>query len=413
MKKLKIDVNERPPLTLWALLSIQHVFGMFSATVLVPIIVGLPVSVALFASGVGTIIYSILTKFKVPVYLGSSFAFITAMLMTNAAMGGAISATQTGLIMVGIVYVLVGLLVKVVGKDWIGKLLPPVVIGPMIAVIGLGLANWAVTQSGLIEGGNPDEVLVALITLLITVYFMIKGKGFARMIPFLGGIIGGYLVAAIFGLVDITPIADASLFKLPEFTIWGLDYAPYFGPEAWAIVPIVIVTIAEHIGDHTVLGKICEKPFLQDPGLDRTLMGDGIATAVSAFLGGPANTTYGENTGIIGATKVGSVYVTVGAAAIAVLLSFSGVVSAAISTIPAPVLGGISLLLYGVIASNGLRVLIDAKVDFTKNRNLIIASVMLVLGLGGAVFQLFGMAALSGVALAGISGVFLNWLLPE
>lgn len=413
MKNLKIDVNERPSLTLWALLSIQHVFGMFSATVLVPIIVGLPVSVALFASGVGTIIYSILTKFKVPVYLGSSFAFITAMLMTNAAMGGDISATQTGLIMVGIVYVLVGLLVKVIGKDWISKLLPPVVIGPMIAVIGLGLANWAVTQSGLIEGGNPNEVLVALITLLITVYFMVKGKGFARMIPFLGGIIGGYLVAATFGLVDITPIADAALFRLPEFTVWGLDYTPYFGPEAWAIVPIAIVTIAEHIGDHTVLGKICEKPFLRDPGLDRTLMGDGVATAVSAFLGGPANTTYGENTGIIGATKVGSVYVTVGAAVIAVLLSFSGVVSAAISTIPAPVLGGISLLLYGVIASNGLRVLIDAKVDFTKNRNLIIASVMLVLGLGGAVFQLFGMAALSGVALAGISGVFLNWLLPE
>ena len=239
-----------------------------------------------------------------------------------------------------------------------------------------------------------------------------------RIIPFIIGIFGGYLVAFLLGLVDFTAVTTAPWFSIPDFILpFKLGnfqtYQFYFGVETWVIVPIAIVTISEHIGDHTVLGKICNRNFLKDPGLDRTLMGDGIATAVSALIGGPANTTYGENTGVVGLTKVASVWVVGGAAVLAVVISFVGKISALISTIPSGVLGGMSILLYGFIASNGLRVLIDEKVDFGKQRNVIIAASMLVLGLGGAAFKLVGLATLSGTALAAIVGVALNLILPN
>jgi uracil permease len=417
-KELLLDVNERPKPLQWAALSIQHVFAMFGATVLVPIIVGFPVSIALFASGVGTLIYIIATKAKVPVYLGSSFAYIAAMVFAREALGGDIGASQTGLIVVGIIYVLVAITIKFVGTKWLDVLLPPIVIGPMIAIIGLGLAGVAVGQAGLSLDSDWRVISVAIITFLITALVAVFAKGFFKIIPFITGIVGGYIVAALFGIVDFTPIAEAQFLRLPElalpFALGNFDtYQLYFGPEMWAIVPIVIVTVSEHIGDHTVLGKICNRNFLKDPGLDKTLVGDGLATAFSALVGGPANTTYGENTGVVGMTKVASVYVIGGAAVFAVLLSFLGQVSAAISTIPAPVLGGMSILLYGVIASNGLRVMIDAEVDFSLQRNLIIASAMLVLGLGGAVFQISTLATLSGTALAAIVGVALNLILPK
>jgi len=417
-KTLIVDVNEKPPLLKWVFLSFQHVFAMFGATILVPILTGFPVSVALFASGIGTLIYTFCTKGKVPVYLGSSFAYITAVVLAVEAMGGDISAAQTGLMLVGLIYVIVAIIIKFVGKDWIDKLLPPIVIGPMIAVIGLGLAGSAITNAGFVADGDVAPMIVAIVTFLVAALISSQAKGFLKIVPFLVAIIVGYILSICFGIVDFSDIVSASWISIPEFKfpfqVAGFDsYSLHFGPETWAILPVAIVTISEHIGDHTVLGKICGKNFLKDPGLDKTLIGDGVATAVSAFLGGPANTTYGENTGVIGLTKIGSVYVTCGAAVIAIVLSFCGKIAAIISSIPPCVLGGMSILLYGVIASNGLRILIDEQVDFNKQRNLIIASAMLVIGLGGAVFPLGGSATLSGTALAAIVGVLLNLILPN
>ena len=414
---LLLDVDQRPSAGKGILLSFQHVFAMFGATILVPLILGMPVSVALFASGVGTLIYMISTGFRVPVYLGSSFAFITAMSLAMKELGGDVSAAQTGVILTGFIYVLVAAGVRFAGTKWIDKLLPPIIIGPMIIVIGLGLAGSAVTNAGLVADGNWKNALVAVVTFLIAAFINTKGKGFLRIIPFLFAIIGGYLFALTLGLVDFSPVLKANWFEIPgfylPFSTGGTfkEYNLYFGPETIAILPIAIVTISEHIGDHTVLGQICGRQFLKEPGLHRTLLGDGIATSVSAFLGGPANTTYGENTGVIGMTRIASVSVIRNAAFIAIALSFLGKFTALISTIPNAVLGGMSILLYGVIASNGLKVLIKERVDFAQMRNLIIASAMLVLGLGGAILKL-GPVTLSGTALSAMTGIILNLILP-
>ena len=414
---LLLDVDQRPSAGKGILLSFQHVFAMFGATILVPLILGMPVSVALFASGVGTLIYMIATGFRVPVYLGSSFAFITAMSLAMKELGGDVSAAQTGVILTGFIYVLVAAGVRFAGTKWIDKLLPPIIIGPMIIVIGLALAGSAVTNAGLVADGNWKNALVAVVTFLIAAFINTKGKGFLRIIPFLFAIIGGYLFALTLGLVDFTPVLKANWFEIPgfylPFSTGGAfkEYNLYFGPETIAILPIAIVTISEHIGDHTVLGQICGRQFLKEPGLHRTLLGDGIATSVSAFLGGPANTTYGENTGVIGMTRIASVSVIRNAAFIAIALSFLGKFTALISTIPNAVLGGMSILLYGVIASNGLKVLIKERVDFAQMRNLIIASAMLVLGLGGAILKL-GPVTLSGTALSAMTGIILNLILP-
>ena len=422
-KNLILDVNEKPQLAQGILLSFQHVFAMFGATILVPILTGYPVSVALFASGLGTIIYSIITRFKVPVYLGSSFAYISAVVLAKEALGGDVSAAQTGLMLIGLIYVAVALVIKTTGKEWLDKILPPVVIGPMIAVIGLGLAANAVSNADLVAGGNVKNITVALVTFLTAALVSTKAKGFFKIIPFLCSVVIGYVVACVLGVVDFSPvaavIAEHRWVGAPEFLLpfstgglfgeWHLD----FSGAAIAMLPVALVTISEHIGDHTVLGKICDKDFLKDPGLEKTLMGDGIATAVSGLLGGPANTTYGENTGVIGLTKVASVYVTLGAACIAIILSCVPVISAVIQTIPNAVLGGMCILLYGTIASNGLRVLVDKKVDFAQQRNLIIASAMLVIGLGGAMLPLGSVATLSGTALSALVGIILNLILPK
>lgn len=413
---LLLDVDQKPELGQGILLSFQHVFAMFGATILVPLILGMPVSVALFASGLGTLIYQVATKFKVPVYLGSSFAYITAMVTAIEALGGDISAAQTGVFFVGLIYVVIAGLVSVVGTTWIDKLLPPIVIGPMIIVIGLGLAGSAVTNAGFVADADWRNILVALVTFLIAAFINTSGRGFIKIIPFLFAIVGGYILAALLGLVDFKPVAEAAWFELPHFYLpfkTGLfdSYQFNFGPEMLTILPIAVVTIAEHIGDHTVLGQITGRNYLKNPGLKRTLIGDGVATAVSAFIGGPANTTYGENTGVIGMTRVASVSVIRNAALIAIIFSFFGKFTALISTIPNAVLGGMSILLYGVIASNGLKVLIERRVDFSQVRNLIIASAMLVLGLGGGVLDL-GALTLSGTALSAIVGVVLNLVLP-
>lgn len=415
-KPLLLDVEEKPSFAKGLLLSFQHVFAMFGATVLVPILLGMPVSVALFASGIGTLIYQVATKAKVPVYLGSSFAYITAMQIAIQQMGGDVSAAQTGVIISGIVYVLVAIAIHFAGTNWIDKLLPPIVIGPMIMVIGLGLSSSAVANAGFAEDGDVRNIVVAVATFLITALVQTRAKGFFKIIPFLVGIIGGYIVAVLLGIVDFTPVVEAQWFELPDLylpfeTSLFESYNLYFGPETWAIVPIVLVTISEHIGDHTVLGKIVGRNFLKDPGLSRTLIGDGVATAVSAFIGGPANTTYGENTGVIGLTRVASVSVIRNAAIIAIVLAFLGKFTALISTIPNAVVGGMSILLYGIIASNGLKVMIEEQIDFNQVRNLIIASAMLVIGLGGAVLDL-GYLTFSGTALSAIVGIVLNLILP-
>lgn len=416
---LVLDVHEKPSKGLWALLSFQHVFAMFGATVLVPILTGLSISVALVASGIGTLIYIAATKAKVPVYLGSSFAYIAAISIASQSFGK--ESAFVGLMVVGIIYVIVAMVIKFVGKEWLDKLLPPVVIGPMIAIIGIGLAPVATGQAGLTPNSgdaffaflatDPKNAIVAAVTFLATVFIATKAKGFFKVVPILGGIIIGYVFAAILGLVDFSGVSAAALFEWPDFTFIG-TYA--FDWRAVAMfAPIAFVTIAEHIGDHKVLGSITDRDFINDPGLDKTLIGDGVATFVSACLGGPANTTYGENTGVIGMTKVASVYVTGGAAVIAIFLGFIGKFTALVASIPTPVMGGILILLFGLIAGNGLKVMIQAKVDLSKTRNIVVVASMLVIGLGGASFSLNEAVALTGMSLAALVGIILNLILPQ
>lgn len=415
-KEMLLDVDEKPEFWKGLLLSFQHVFSMFGATILVPIIIGLPISAALMMSGVGTLIYHLVTKSKVPVYLGSSFAFIGAMQIAIQQLDGDISAAQTGIILVGLGYLIVALLIKIIGTNWVDKIMPPIVIGPMIMVIGLGLSATAVENAGLVTDGQWQNILVAFITFSITAFVNTKAKGFFKIIPFLVGIVGGYISALVLGIVDITPVIEANWFSLPELYLpfknsLFNEYKIYFGPEVWAFLPLVLVTAAEHIGDHTVISKMTGRNFLKDPGLTKTFSGDGLATMVSAFFGGPANTTYGENVGVIGLTRVASVRVVRNAAIISIALSFFSKFTALLSTIPSPVIGGISFILYGVIASSGLKVMIEERTDFSKARNLIIASAMLVIGLGGAVLDV-GPVVVSGTALSAIVGIILNLVLP-
>lgn len=413
-----LDVDDKPAPLKGIFLGLQHVFAMFGATILVPILLGMPVSVALLTSGVGTLIYQVATKAKVPIYLGSSFAYIGAMQIAIQQMGGDVSAAQTGIIIVGLLYVLVAGIVKITGTGWLDKILPPIVIGPMIMVIGLGLAANAVQDAGLVSDSDWRVILVAVGTFLITAFVNTQAKGFFKIVPFLTGIVGGYILAVLLGMVDFTPVLEAKWFALPElylpFETNTFDsYSLYFGPETWALIPIVLVTVAEHIGDHSVIGKMVKRDFLKEPGLTRTLIGDGVATTVSALIGGPANTSYGENVGVIGMTRIASVSVVRNAAVIAIMISFMGKFTALISTIPSPVLGGMSILLYGVIASSGLKVMIEDKVDFNQTRNLIIASSMLVIGLGGAVIDIAGVLTISGTALSAIVGIALNLMLKK
>lgn len=421
-KKMTLDVNEKPPIAKWIILAIQHVFAMFGATILVPILVNsaagetvLTIPVALVTSGIGTLIYILCTKGKSPVYLGSSFAFIAP--IAAAYLKGGVSGAMTGIMVVGLIYIIVAIVIKLIGKNWIDKLLPPVVIGPMIMIIGLGLAPSAVSQISLTSGAELDWkiLLVAVVSFLVTAIVMTRAKGFLKVIPFLVGIISGYVLSIILGMVDFTAVAEASFFSVPKFIIPFVNYAPNFSALI-TIAPIALVTLCEHIGDHTSLSNIIGKDLLKDPGLDRTILGDGIATFVAGVLGGPANTTYGENTSVVGMTKVASVWVIGLAAIIAIIIGFLGKFTALVSTIPNAVLGGVSLLLYGFIAVNGLKVLIKNQIDFEKTKNIVVASTMLVLGLGGASISIISgdlSITISGMSLAAIIGIILNLILPD
>ena len=418
---LILDVNEKPSIGKWIILALQHVFAMFGATILVPILVNsaagaevLTIPVTLVASGIGTLIYILCTKGKSPVYLGSSFAFIAP--ITAAYLKGGISGAMTGIMAVGLIYVIFAIIIKLIGKNWLDKLLPPVVIGPMIMIIGLGLAPSAISQIGLSSGAALEwqPIVVALVAFLTTAIVAVAAKGFLKVIPFLIGIVAGYLAGVAVGIVDFTPITEAAIVGVPNFLIPFVSYTPNFS-AILTIAPIALVTIAEHIGDHTALSAIMNRDLLKDPGLDRTLLGDGIATFVAGAIGGPANTTYGENTSVVGMTKVASVWVIGLAAVIAIVLGFFTKFTALISTIPNAVLGGVSLLLYGFISVNGLKVLIQNQVDFNNTKNVIVASAMLVLGLGGATISIVSgdlAVTISGMSLAAIVGIILNLCLP-
>ncbi len=415
--KMTYDIKEWPPLGKSIVLAFQHLFAMFGATILVPILVNkaagaevLSIPVALIASGIGTLIYILCTKAKSPVYLGSSFAFIVP--VAAAYTKGGIAGAFTGIMAVGIIYIIVAILVRIIGKGWIDKLLPPIVIGPMIMIIGLGLAPNAISQIGLADG-TPFKwqvLVVALVSFLVTAIVMTKAKGFFKIIPFLVGIVSGYVVSCMLGLVDFKPVLEASWFSLPNFKIPFKDYN-LSAVALITIAPVALVTLCEHIGDHTSLSNIINKDLLKDPGLDRTLLGDGIATFIAGFLGGPANTTYGENTAVVGMTKVASIKVIGLAAIFAIIISFLGKFTALVGTIPDPVLGGVSLLLYGFIAVNGLKVLIKNRVNFEESKNIVVASSMLVLGLGGAAISIISgdlSITVSGMSLASIVGIILN-----
>ncbi len=417
---LLYDTKDKPPIGKWIILAIQHVFAMFGATILVPILVNqaagaevLTIPVALVASGIGTLIYILCTKGKSPVYLGSSFAFITPIAVAFAK--GGKSAFATGIISVGLIYVLFAILIRIFGKKWINKLLPPIVIGPMIMIIGLGLAPSAVSQIGLSGSIDWKNILVAVVAFLVTGLCAIKGKGLTKIIPFLIGIVSGYIMAAILGMIDFSGVKEASFFALPKFLLPVKDYT-FSVAGLITIAPIALVTISEHIGDHMALSTIIGKDLINDPGLERTLLGDGLATTAAGLIGGPANTTYGENTSVVGMTKVASVWVIGLAAIIAIVMGFLGKLTALIQTIPNPVLGGVSLLLYGFIAVNGLKVLVEKQVNFNNTRNIIIVSTMLVLGLGGAAVSFkigSGDVTFTGMSLAAIIGLLLNLLLPK
>ena len=419
--KMLLDVNDKPPLLKWLLLSLQHVFAMFGATILVPILVNkaagsevLSIPVALISSGIGTLIYIVCSKGKSPVYLGSSFAFITPMIVAFAKSGK--ESVFTGIMAVGLVYVLVALIIKAVCKKWINKLLPPIVVGPMIMIIGLSLAPTAIEEIGLnLEKVPWKNIVVALISFLTTGILAVRGKGFLKVIPFLLGMVAGYISSIILGMVNLKEVFETSFIAVPDFYIPFVHYKLNFS-ALLTIAPIALVTISEHIGDHKVLSEIIGKDLITDPGLDNTLLGDGIATFTAGLIGGPANTTYGENTSVVGMTKVASVWVIGLAAIIAIIFGFLGQLTAIISSIPSPVLGGVSILLYGFISVNGLKILIQNKVDFENTKNVIVASSMLVLGLGGAAISIMTKnmsVSISGMSLAALVGILLNLFIKE
>lgn len=419
--KMLLDVNDKPPLLKWLLLSLQHVFAMFGATILVPILVNkavgsevLSIPVALISSGIGTLIYIVCTKGKSPVYLESSFAFITPMIVAFVKSGK--ESVFTGIMAVGIVYVLVALIIKAIGKKWINKLLPPIVVGPMIMIIGLSLAPTAIEEIGLnLEKIPWKNIVVALISFLTTGILAVRGKGFLKVIPFLLGMVAGYISSIILGMVNLKEVFETSFIAVPNFYIPFVHYKLNFS-ALLTIAPIALVTISEHIGDHKVLSEIIGKDLIINPGLDNTLLGDGIATFTAGLIGGPANTTYGENTSVVGMTKTASVWVIGLAAIIAIIFGFLGQLTAIISSIPSPVLGGVSILLYGFISVNGLKILIQNKVDFENTKNVIVASSMLVLGLGGAAISIITKnisVSISGMSLAALVGILLNLFIKE
>ncbi|MCM7076432.1 uracil permease [Enterobacter roggenkampii] len=403
MTRRAIGVSERPPLLQTIPLSLQHLFAMFGATVLVPILFHINPATVLLFNGIGTLLYLFICKGKIPAYLGSSFAFISPVLLLlplgyEVALGG--------FIMCGVLFCLVSLIVKKAGTGWLDVMFPPAAMGAIVAVIGLELAGVAANMAGLLpaDGQSPDSktIIISLVTLGVTVFGSVLFRGFMAIIPILIGVLAGYALSFMMGVVDTTPIAQAHWFALPTF------YTPRFEWFAiFTILPAALVVIAEHVGHLVVTANIVKRDLIRDPGLHRSMFANGFSTIISGFFGSTPNTTYGENIGVMAITRVYSTWVIGGAAIIAILLSCVGKLAAAIQIIPVPVMGGVSLLLYGVIGASGIRVLIESKVDYSKAQNLILTAVILIIGVSGAKVHI-GAAELKGMALATIVGVGLS-----
>ncbi|SFL68149.1 uracil-xanthine permease family protein [Halanaerobium salsuginis] len=395
-KQLKQDGINKKRLFI---LSLQHMFAMFGSTVLVPALTGLNPAVALFTSGLGTLIFHLITGGKVPAYLGSSFAFIAPIIAAQEQFGR--DGAMLGIITVGVVYALMSLVIRLLGTDFFRKLLPPVVVGPVIITIGLGLAPTAKDMAS-------EHLLTAFITLAIAISISVFARGIFKVIPILIGIMGGYIFAIFMGLVDFTPVINAAWFALPKFSLPVIDG----NLKAISLVaPIALVTMVEHLGDVLAISSTVNKDFIKEPGLHRTLLGDGIATLVAGLFGGPPNTTYGENVGVLALTKVYNPLIIQLTAVIVILCSFVQKIGVLIRTIPNAVMGGIVFLLFGMIASIGLRTLVENKVDLSQNRNLVIVSVTLVVGISNLAVKAFGLE-FSGMGLAALVGIILNLLLP-
>ena len=405
--KDSIDVNEKIPLVKAIPLSIQHLFAMFGASVLVPLIFKIDPTTVLFFNGIGTLLYAFITKRKIPAYLGSSFAFISPVLLLYS-QGYDFQTIQGGFVITGIVFSLIAVIVGYTGIGWINKLFPPAAMGSIITIIGLELASSAADMAGFPVGGsnsptmNITWVIVSMVTLVTVILCNVLLRGFLKVIPLLIGVIVGYITSCFMGLVDFSTVSNASFFVLPNIKV------AHFNINAiLTILPATFVVVAEHVGHLKVTSSIVGKDFMKDPGLHKSLLGDGLSTIISGMFGSVPTTTYGENIGVMALTKVYSVYVICGAGLISVILGFSGKMSALITTIPTPVIGGISFLLFGTIAVSGLRTFIEEKVDFAKSRNLILASVIFIVGLSGIKLTI-GAFEIKGMGLATLVAIVLS-----
>ena len=439
---LVLDVDQNPNKIIhWVLFAIQHILAMFVACITVPLLTGLPIDATIVAAGIGTLFYIFVTKKKSPVFLSSSFAYISPM-VSALALGDAVQqnflAVMIGMVVVGLIYVIIAVIIKFVGTKWLDKLLPPIVIGPVIMVIGLGLAVSAVNnlQNTAVSPDNYNIIFVlcGLVAMAVTAVSAIYGKNTIKLIPFVMGILAGYGVAAVFTIIgnvadiatlkviDFSPIIEnfkeikfTSFLDVPDF-IFLKDFSAFDPSQLPQILllfaPVALVTVCEHIGDHKNLSNIINKDLLKEPGLTKTLIGDGVATAISGCICGAANTTYGENVAVIGVSKVASVGVIILAAIVTVFLGFVRPLMCVVETIPACITGGVSLILYGFIASSGVKMLINNRIDFGNTKNIFVASVILVAGIGGLKFSV-GAITITSTAVAMILGIVLNLILKD
>lgn len=405
-----VDIKEKVPLQKAIPLSLQHLFAMFGASVLVPILFGIDPATVLFFNGIGTLLYAFITKRGIPAYLGSSFAYLAPTFALQS-LRYDFQTIQSGFFVSGLLFAGLAILIKFTGTNWINKIFPPAAMGAVVTIIGLELAPSAADMAGFAVGlsNNPDHtnmtwVIISMVTLLTVILCNVLLRGFLKIIPILIGVVVGYITAYFMGEVNLTPVSEAQLFILPQIKLAKFDMTVIM-----TILPATFVVLAEHIGHLKVTSSIIGKDLAKDPGLHRSLLGDGLSTAISGLFGSVPTTTYGENIGVMALTKVYSVYVVCGAAIISIVLAFSGKLSALISSIPTPVLGGVSLLLFGTIAVSGLRTFIEESVDFSKTRNLIMSSVVFIVGLSGVTINI-GQVPLSGMGLATIVGLFISIL---
>lgn len=404
-------------------LGIQHTLAMFGATVLVPALTGLNTSITLFCAGLGTLLFHLVTKKKVPVFLGSSFAFMAGLMaiIGESRMGDPdflekLAAVKGALIIAGLVYVVFAGLIKIFGYEKVNRLLPPIVTGPVIIVIGLRLSGTAISSAFYYNGEfSLKSVLVTVVILAVVICVSIFAKGIFNLMPILFAIIAGYLVCLPLGFCDFTAVREAHFISFMDKDIMAqILCVPTFRADAiLAIAPIALVTMIEHVGDITTNGAVVGQNFMVDPGVHRTILGDGLATALAGLLGGPANTTYGENTGVLAVTKVYDPAVIRLAAVFAIILGVFGKFGGFISSIPSPVTGGISIVLYGMISAVGVRILINSRLNFGNSRNLLVAAIILVLGIGCDSIPVYGVVTISGLALAAVVGIVLAFILPE